>query len=375
MSTALEKKRAENLKQADEAYQKAVKLSSQHQRTLQLAHSSAHCTTSAQHSLLSVAFLPFPLLGFSTKKTLTRWKPDWEGASRYYRDAVKLYKLANDDEKTIQACRESAIAHDEQGQFLTVATDLQTAAQLMCKEGNKGDRKEAYECYRESGLNYRKNNSYEKGAEMYVKAAECIEDKDQQLALEALKEACAIFEDEQRGQFHDATFKKAINAAIKYGKYEEAIGFMRRQNQLIRDQGLMVTFAADVYKNHLQTIILYFHMQEPDAAKEALQEAEQAGDRFAQSDQYSAAVALVDSYEEGDSEKLSETLKMSAFKFLSANSIAVMARKLQMQDTRAGGGGKKKSTAKKAAAGSGGDGGGKTAAAVEEDEKDEDDFT
>jgi len=98
---------------------------------------------------------------------------------------------------------------------------------------------------------------------------------------------------------------------------------------------------------------------------------EWAGDRFAASDQYSAAVALVDSYDEGDSEKLSETLKMSAFKFLSANSVAVIARKLQMQDVRAGGG-KKKSTQKAAA---GGGGGGKAAAAVEEDEKDEDDFT
>ena len=148
---------------------------------------------------------------------------------------------------------------------------------------------------------------------------------------------------------------------------------MRRQNQLIRDQSLMATFAQDVYKNNLQIVILYFHMQEPDSAKEALQEAEQAGDRFAQSDQYSAAVALVDSYDEGDSEKLSETLKMSAFKFLSSNSVAVLARKLQMQDVRSGGGGKKKSTAKKAAAGGSGSGG--KAAAVEEDEKDEDDLT
>ena len=57
----------------------------------------------------------------------------------------------------------------------------------------------------------------------------------------------------------------------------------------------------------LQTVILYYHMHEPDNAKEALQQAKRSG-RFAQSDQYSAAVALVDSYEEQDSEKLSETM-------------------------------------------------------------------
>ena len=311
------------------------------------------------------------VLSVSTKKTLTRWKPDWEGATRYYRDAVKLYKLSNDDEKTIQACRESAVAHDEIGAFLTVGTDLQTAAALMCKEGSKADRKEAYECYRESGLNFRKNNSYEKAAEMYCKAADCIEERDQQLALEALTEACAIFEDEQRGQFHDSTYKKAVQSAVKYAKLDDAIAFMRRQNQLVRDQSLMTTFAADVYKNNLQIIILYYHMNEPEKAKEALAEAEQVGDRFASSDQYSAAAALVDSYDSLDSEKLGEMLKMSAFKFLSANSISVIARKLQMQD--GSGGGKKKSAAKKGSGGTGGKA--SAAAAVEEEDKDPDDFT
>ena len=257
---------------------------------------------------------------FSVKKTLTRWKPDWESASRYYRDAVKAYKLGDDDEKTIQACKESAIAHDELGQFLTTATDLETAASLMSKEGNKGDKQSAYDCYRESGLNYRKNNSYEKAAAMYVKAAETMEGKDQGLALDALKDACAIFEDEQRGQFHDSTFKKAINSAIKYNKPDEAIAFMKRQNALVKDQSLMSSFSSDVYKNYLQILVLLYQQGEVDQAREEFNAAEQANDKFHSSEQYDAAAALVEAYDEGDSDKLTEALKKTPFKYIT-NSV------------------------------------------------------
>ena len=324
MSTPLERKRAENERQADEAMVKAQKL---------------------------------------TKKTLTRWKPDWEGASRFYRDAVKAYKLADNDAKTIQACRESAIAHDELGQFLTTATDLETAASLLAKDGANADRTAAFDLYRESGLNYRKNNSYEKSAAMYVKAAEVIEASDQGLALEALKDACAIFEDEQRGQFHDATYKKAIGSAIKYGRLDEAIAFMKRQNALVKDQSLMSTFAPDVYKNYLQVLVLLYHKGDLSAAKEEFDRAEQAADRFDRSEQYPAAAALVEAYEDGDSEKLTEALKLTPFKYI-MNSVAVMARKLQMKEAKRGP--RKPKAAPTADA---------PAEEAPEDEKDDDDFT
>ena len=301
----------------------------------------------------------------STKKTLTRWTPDWESAGRFYRDAVKLYKLAGEDERTIQACRESAVCHDELGQFLTTAADLETAASLLAKEGSEAKRRAAFDCYRESGLNYRKNNSYEKAAAMYVKAAEVMEAADDRaLALEALQEACSIFEDEQRGQFHDSTFKLAIGKAVKWGRYDAAIAFMRRQTALVKEQQLLSTFATDVHKNRLQTMVLLYQQGDVQAAREEFEQAEAAaGERFPQSDQYPAAAALVDAYDSGDSEKLGEALKLTPFKYI-MNSIAVIARKLQMTEGRQRRSRKTPDTAAHDAA-----------AAADEDEKDEDDFT
>jgi len=96
-------------------------------------------------------------------------------------------------------------------------------------------------------------------------------------------------------------------------------------------------------------------------AREEFEAAEAANDKFIQCDQYEAAAALVDAYDTGDSEKLGEALKKSPFKYI-MNSIAVIARKLQMQEG-------KKPRKKPTPAAAGG------AEAAEEDEKDEDDFT
>lgn len=264
-----EKKRQENVKLGDESYQKAQKF---------------------------------------TKKTLTRWKPDWEQAARFYREAVKYYKMGNDESKTITACRESAVAHDELGQFLQTATDLETAAGLMVKESNSAatnneNRSVAYELYREAAINFRKNNSYERSAAMYCKAADLMseDEKNYPLAIAALDEATDIFIDENRGQFHDSTYKKAIMMAVKFQRYDDAIKYIEKQNKLIQDQSLLESFESDIYKNILCEMILYYHQGDVEGARQVLEKAEN-NPKFVGSDQFDAASALAEAYDEEESE-------------------------------------------------------------------------
>jgi len=270
-----------------------------------------------------------------TKKAWNRWNPDWESAGRFYREAVKAYKLAGDDKKTIAAARESAIAHDELGQFLQTASDLELAASLLGKSSDHAEKALAYELYKEAAINYRKNNSYDKCAAMLVKAADLMDaEADQQLSIDALNEATDLFIDENRGAFHDTTFKKAISTAIKYQRFEDAIRYMQKQNQLIKDQNLMSTFENDYYKNILCQMVLYYHMGEPDSAREVLDKAEQENNKFTGSDQFDCANALAEAYDEEDSEKLGEALKKNPFKYI-LNPVAVIARKLRIQSSGA----------------------------------------
>lgn len=65
--------------------------------------------------------------------TLLRWKPDWEQAARYYREAVKLYKLCGDGatEQLLRALQDSAKAHREIASYHTAGADLEAAATIL----------------------------------------------------------------------------------------------------------------------------------------------------------------------------------------------------------------------------------------------------
>jgi len=152
----------------------------------------------------------------------------------------------------IAALRESAIAHKEIESYHTAAADLEAAANLV-REGKRDDAL-ASGLYQESAQLYRlQGASYDKAAAMLVKAGETIGETDVNAGVELMKQACAIFEDENRGVFHDATFKKAICFCISKEKYGSARSLLRRQIAI--GQQHMNPFEADIYKNALSIIV------------------------------------------------------------------------------------------------------------------------
>jgi len=259
--------------------------------------------------------------------TLLRWKPDWEAAARFYRESVKHYRLSGDHVGCVQAMRESAIAHKEIGSLHTAAADLEAAATMTRDELH--DARAAADLMKESAALYRAHgSSHDKSAAMLVRAAETIGDEDLKEGVELMKQACAVFEEEQRGVFHDATFKKAIAFCVSRGKYNSARGLMKRQIAICLQH--LNPFESDIYKNYLSMIVLALHQNQPGKAKDILSEAEGV-ERFHRSDECAAAMALISAWEDGDGEKWSEALKRNVFKYL-INPVAVIARKLKMPD-------------------------------------------
>ena len=276
------------------------------------------------------------------KKTFTRWKPDWEGAARYYREAVKAYKMSGDTAGTIQgqgreteehmrgetegrgeelircasdlfsvrcgshaALRESAIAHKEIDSIHTAASDLEAAANLTRDE--RHDLVGASELFKQSGDLFKAHgSSWDKAGQMYVKAAECIGESDVNAGVELMKEACAIFEDEARGMFHDATFKKAECFCVSRGKFGSARSLLARQIRI--QQRHMNPFEADLYKNCLSIVVLWMHTGDFPKAAEELQKFEGI-ERFARSEECLAANELVCAWEDSNQEAWDTCLK------------------------------------------------------------------
>jgi len=277
-------------------------------------------------------------LAKAKSKTQSNWKslrfaPDWEAAARHYREAVKLFKISGDHSATIAALRESAIAHKEIDSVHTAAADLEAAAQLLKDEQH--DMQLAAQLYQESGQLYASlGTSRDKAAGALLKAAECLADSDLAAAIELIKQACAIFEDdpEKNAVFHDAVFKKAICFCVQRDKLGTARQLILRQMKL---QAMHLNpFESDLYKNILSLVVLRMQQGKGEEAREDLLKHEQT-ERFARSDECLAANELIAAWEDDDAEKWAATLKKAVFKNL-VHPIAVMARKMQMPEEGAG---------------------------------------
>ena len=150
------------------------------------------------------------------------------------------------------ALRESAIAHKEIDSIHTAAADLEAAGNLVRDE--RHDSVGACELFRESAELYRlQGSSHDKAAAMYVKAAEAIGESDIEAGVNLMKQACSIFEEENRGMFHDAVFKKAVIFCVQKEKFGSAQSLLRRQIRI--QQQHMNPFEADMYKNCLSIVV------------------------------------------------------------------------------------------------------------------------
>lgn len=259
--------------------------------------------------------------------TLTRWSPDWEQAARFYRDAIKYYRLSGTEyqNELIQCYRESAVAHEAENSFHTAAQHLEAAADLMSKK-TIDNPATIFELYQQSSRLYRLNSSPDQAAKVLVKAADAVGELDVQQGINFLLDACSIYEDENRGELSDATFKRAIIFIVKQQRYDDGIALLKRQCGLYESH--LQTFESDLYRNYLSIIILRFVQQQYERAEQELHQYE-SSQRFVRSNEYMAAAALIDAYNNGDAEQLETAVKSNTLKYVSPP-IATLARKLKL---------------------------------------------
>lgn len=271
--------------------------------------------------------------------TLTRWSPDWEQSARYYRDSIKYYKLSGDvyNEKLLLCYKESAIAHEQANSPHTAAQHYEAAAELQHKL-NSNKINDIIELYRSSSKLYRLNGSSDSASKVLVKAGDAISTLDIQLALQCYIDACSIYEDDNRGELSDHTFKRTIIFAVKSQRYDDAIAVIKRQNEIYIQH--INTFQADLYRNYLSIIILRFHTHQYERACNELTEYE-SSERFNRSNEYLVAQQIIDSYHNGSQDELDNIIKTnSTLKYL-IPPIASLVKKIKFnQKALFAGGGK-----------------------------------
>lgn len=258
-------------------------------------------------------------------KTLLRWKPDWEAASVLYEKAGTNFKNAKSYEKAKDAFKKASNAQYQMDLVHTAAKHLETAAG-MAKELKQVE--EGATLYEKASLLYRENGSGFNAAENLAKAAKLIEPANVDKAMEYLKQACEVFELEDKEHYSGDTFKIAISLFLRNKKYADCVELMKNQSRIFTKLNQL----HDLHKGYLSIIVIHLYCDDFVAANNLYSQYCEEAPQFMQSQEGVAAGELLDAFEKRNADFLKAVTNKQLFTFLD-NQITKIARSMTISDS------------------------------------------
>lgn len=173
-----------------------------------------------------------------TKRTLTRWSPDWHEAAANFERAAGKYRQAGREyqPRLAKALLRAAAAYEELSSLNSSAKCITQAMSVLAALDDPELRTEVASLCRKAADLFQANNQADKAAQTLVKGAAFFDASHSKEALQYYKDALAVYlEEGQEALSHD-TFKKAIAFAIKYQEFESAIELLKDEAKVYKKQ-------------------------------------------------------------------------------------------------------------------------------------------
>eukprot|EP00735_Rhodelphis_limneticus_P002712 TRINITY_DN1368_c0_g1::TRINITY_DN1368_c0_g1_i1::g.19955::m.19955 TRINITY_DN1368_c0_g1::TRINITY_DN1368_c0_g1_i1::g.19955 ORF type:complete len:367 (+),score=80.68,sp/Q9U9R7/SNAG_DICDI/30.58/5e-36,SNAP/PF14938.1/3e-18,TPR_12/PF13424.1/0.021,TPR_12/PF13424.1/0.41,TPR_12/PF13424.1/1.3,TPR_11/PF13414.1/0.068,TPR_11/PF13414.1/0.052,TPR_11/PF13414.1/1.6e+02,TPR_14/PF13428.1/1.5e+03,TPR_14/PF13428.1/56,TPR_14/PF13428.1/4.7e+02,TPR_14/PF13428.1/9.5,TPR_14/PF13428.1/14,TPR_14/PF13428.1/20,PPR_3/PF13812.1/ len=255
------------------------------------------------------------------KVNILKWSADWDAACREFEKAAVCYKNAKEFDKCVNAYKKAAEAYEKAGNKYATATSFEKAGNILRdrsiasstpEDQKDAAAKEGAELYKSSSQWYDLNGSPDKAAEMLVKAAKLLEPTDPDSSMVLLEAACLIFERDDRQQFAQETYRTAVTLAVKTNNWDKAVDLLSRQREAHRK----LNSEGHVHAAQLGMILLRLRQGDFAQADQLYHEfaAESAG--WTLSGESRAADALLQAFESGKADQVTEALKIQTFNFL-----------------------------------------------------------
>eukprot|EP01111_Echinosteliopsis_oligospora_P009368 TRINITY_DN2727_c0_g1_i3.p1 TRINITY_DN2727_c0_g1~~TRINITY_DN2727_c0_g1_i3.p1 ORF type:complete len:337 (+),score=114.55 TRINITY_DN2727_c0_g1_i3:60-1070(+) len=257
------------------------------------------------------------------QKTLFKWKPDWEGAAVLYDKAANNYKNAKAYEKAKDAFQKASSAHYHLDIYYSAGKQIEAAAG-MAKELKQAE--EAANLYEKACLIYREGGSGFNAAESLTRGAKILETTNGERCMSLLKEACELFELEDKQVYSGDTFKSAINLFLRNKKYGETIELMKNQNRIFSK----LNQQHDHNKSNLSIIIIFLYCDDFVAANNHFISIGDASD-FGRSEEGRVAGELLDAFETRNPEALKKCISKQVFTFLD-NQVCKIVKAMSISD-------------------------------------------
>ncbi|KAI8854480.1 soluble NSF attachment protein, partial [Chytridium lagenaria] len=236
-------------------------------------------------------------------------KPDWESARPLYDEAAVIFRNAKAYDHAVEAYAKSAAANKEEGSLFIAGKQLEQGAQILAQFLQKSD--EAAKLFREASNYFLAHGSPDRAAEMLEKAAKQLENSNVNESLELYREACSIYESEDKLRTGVDTFTRAVSMALRANKLLEAVEFSGRLTEAFQKMQNLPSYK----KQALSTIIIVLLLgDDVDASKRLTAYGSNTG--FLETEEGSIAESLVTAFQTYDEEELANALKRQTVKFL-----------------------------------------------------------
>jgi hypothetical protein len=170
--------------------------------------------------------------------SMFRWSPDYMAATPYLEKAAESFRAAQELPLAIQTfVRLAQVQHKNQAVF-RAAMHMETAAKIQLQYAPKQQPQPAIQYYRSASAYYGEMGELGKAAEMLLKGASALEEKDMNMYSKDVKEmyleACHLMESQDKPHFAIDVFRKTLAFLVKHKDYRGALDNYERQIVLFR---------------------------------------------------------------------------------------------------------------------------------------------
>eukprot|EP00286_Rhodomonas_abbreviata_P005264 CAMPEP_0181330694 /NCGR_PEP_ID=MMETSP1101-20121128/24059_1 /TAXON_ID=46948 /ORGANISM="Rhodomonas abbreviata, Strain Caron Lab Isolate" /LENGTH=341 /DNA_ID=CAMNT_0023440013 /DNA_START=125 /DNA_END=1150 /DNA_ORIENTATION=- len=252
------------------------------------------------------------------KNMFFKKSPDWEKAAQCYQKAGEMFRAppvkAMPD--AVAAFEKAAAAHaSNQAHFY--------AAQMMENAGNiLRDLKNplaAGQHYEKASSHFLDAGKADKGAELLIKAGKAVAEEDVTVAVKRYRRGMKLYEEDDQHIFIGDTWRHCLALLLKNDRKEEAVGLLTD----MFDTFERLDQADYLHKAQLSVIIL--HLSRGDSVAAAA--ARDSFADFVMCEEGGAACDLIDAFEDGNDERVTELVAKQVFTLLD-NQVARVASKL-----------------------------------------------
>uniref|UniRef100_A0A8C2DBZ5 Gamma-soluble NSF attachment protein n=1 Tax=Cyprinus carpio TaxID=7962 RepID=A0A8C2DBZ5_CYPCA len=275
----------------------------------------------------------------SLKTSMTKWKPDYDGAASEMAKAAVAFKNAKQFEQAKDAYLKEAEYHTENKALFHAAKAYEQAGMMLKVSWSHRDcygwpkMPEAIQLIEKASIMYVENGTSGTAGMALDRAGKLIEPIDLEKAVDLYQKAASVFENEDRLRQAAELLGKASRLLVRLRRLDEAAVSLQKEKNMYKE----IENYPTCFKKTIAQVLVHLHRGDFVAADKCVRESYSLPG-FSGSEDCVSMETLLAAFDEQDEDVVSRVCNSPLLKYMD-NDYAKLAISLKVPG---GGGGKKK---------------------------------